>query len=360
MVNEIQNSGSSGLSVNVQNNGFGGALDIERQTLGYKWEDPLIKFQGIRSTELKTPLNIDLSSYEKNEPDRRIYRGEKGKVDLEIKDEKGLWRDVIEFTLDDSGAITGAKTGYNNAYVAYFLETGLDTKTFSTLKSALSSTGINLDITPPQREQIKEAYQEKLNYGKSVKENIAFANSKGKNYQPLALSPNTTRGVLQHEYAIVNSTDVQNKLATYGAGPCLILAIYNPTTKTAGLAHIDALTTPASVGGFIYQLKNNLGPGAQLQVHLAGGDRSSEEMVSSVIDMIKQDKDLKLVSSDVIGSGYLGEAKQLAIDAATGVVSNSVVPSQIDSGPNVDIRLQTLGFQFTPSGLKVSPKSNNK
>src|SRR5262245_3901062 len=117
---------------------------------------------------------------------------------------------------------------------------------------------------------------------------INEANKKQPSYKYFQLTPDNTRGVLQHEYSIVSSTAKQNQLGTYGAGPCVIMAAWNPDAKKAGLAHVDALTDIGSVKNFVNQVASGLKDGTKLQVHLLGGDRSSTKLQAELVTLVKK------------------------------------------------------------------------
>ncbi len=204
---------------------------------------------------------------------------------------------------------------------------------------------------------------------------IAEANKKQPSYHVFHLTPDTTRGVLQHEYSIVASTGKQTQLATYGAGPCVIVAAWNPDTKKAGLAHVDSLTDIASVEAFINQVGSGRKEKTKIQVHLVGGDNTTIGMQAKLVTVVRNNPRLELVSADLGGGNGLAGfsirssgsdelmsgnsdfgGRSLAIRATTGEVFNFVYPSTIDAGRDSEIRLRLIALSTSVSPLHRVPE----
>jgi chemotaxis receptor (MCP) glutamine deamidase CheD len=183
---------------------------------------------------------------------------------------------------------------------------------------------------------------------------IREANKKRPRYESFPLTPDNTRGVLQHEYLVVTSGAKQNQLAIYGAGPCVIIALWNRDTKTAGLAHVDDKTNIYSIQAFVEQVASGAKEGTKIQVHLVGGDSLSIDLQATLLKEIKNDSVLELISADLGRSfDYVG-GQSLAISATTGKISDSVDTSMIDEGRNAESRLLSVGVG--PSYLRRVPE----
>src|SRR5262249_19569476 len=199
---------------------------------------------------------------------------------------------------------------------------------------------------------------------------IKEANKNQPSYKYFQLTPDNTRGVLQHEYSIVLSTAKQNQLGTYGAGPCVIMAAWNSDAKKAGLAHIDSLTDIRSVQDFLNQVASGRKDGTKLQVHLVGGDSSSTMLQTELVTLVTKNPTLELVSADLGSSDYVtllsatrempgtlgGGGQSLAIRATTGEISNFVDPSIIDPGQHSEDRLRLAGLESSKSPLVRVPE----
>jgi hypothetical protein len=86
------------------------------------------------------------------------------------------------------------------------------------------------------------------------------------------LNPNNTRGVMPGEWAMARGGSKQYQLASYGAGPSVIVAAWYPDVKIAVLAHVDASTDLGSVQRVLFEVASKYNSTAKIQVHLAGGD----------------------------------------------------------------------------------------
>lgn len=176
---------------------------------------------------------------------------------------------------------------------------------------------------------------------------LQSANRNEQAHQVGSFSKNEAQAVLQHEVAITNSNSTKPILGTYGAGPCVIVALYNPQTKVAALAHVDSLTNINSLAHHVDQISS---VGA-VEVHLSGGDSSSKKMVTEIIKLINSRQGAKIISANVC-NGY--ESKSLALDSRTGAVFTSFDPKQLQHADDWELRLQLVGMQFSSSAITKS------
>ncbi|MBV53236.1 MAG: hypothetical protein CL816_04115 [Coxiellaceae bacterium] len=146
-----------------------------------------------------------------------------------------------------------------------------------------------------------------------------------------------TRGVLQGEFGVTDGNDAIPILGTFGAGPCLIVAIYESEKKSAFLTHIDASTCLDSFNRELSRLNYN--PRTS-QVHLYGGDSSSHDMCMDVYE-IMENKGFVIVNSDIVREET--DSASFAIDARNGNVYSNVNSNDLDT-PNIDARLTCRGL----------------
>lgn len=161
-------------------------------------------------------------------------------------------------------------------------------------------------------------------------------------------TPEEARGVAQRELVMANLDSQKPILGTFGAGPCVAIAVYNPTTHKAMLSHVDALTDLSSLRRYLDIIAQD--SKEKLQVHLAGGQESSKEVCTKIIKMLNDRDDNTIKSSKLIPLGGSGES--LAIDARTGEVFTSFNPNQLDLGTDFDSKNQLLGLQTSISPIK--------
>lgn len=166
--------------------------------------------------------------------------------------------------------------------------------------------------------------------------------------------------VLQHEYAITNAESEKPVLGTFGAGPCLILALYDDKNKVAMLAHIDALTNLTSLSILFSRVSKE-----NTVAHLFGGNLSSKAMCIDVADLVERNN-IKIVNADIVRFDF--SSASLAIDSRTGSIYE-VEPQQLESDKNMDARLRLVGLQFMPTAMtqvydgtrfKNSPKAEER
>ncbi len=185
------------------------------------------------------------------------------------------------------------------------------------------------------------SYRESIQIYNEQDNLINSANSHLQTQNPGFFTSNEARGVAQNELVIASADSQKPILGTFGAGPCVAIAVYNPTTHSAILAHIDELTNISSLNKYLDTIaKNSSEP---LQVHLAGGEEESKKMCVEIIKMLNKRGDNIIKSSKLIPLGGSGES--LAIDARTGEIFTSFNPDQLDLGKDFDLKNKLLGFQ---------------
>jgi hypothetical protein len=172
---------------------------------------------------------------------------------------------------------------------------------------------------------------------------IDLANSNSQTNKLGSFTPNEARGVAQNELVMANLDSQKPILGTFGADSCVAIAVYNPTTHKAMLTHVDALTDINSLKKYLDIIaKDSSEP---LQVHLAGGDKSSKKMCANIIKMLKDRGDNTIKSSKLIPLGQSGES--LAIDARTGEIFTSFTFKQLDLGNDFDFKSKVIALQIS-------------
>lgn len=185
---------------------------------------------------------------------------------------------------------------------------------------------------------VKESQQKKL---------LEIAKPLSGHRSRIDFHPQETCAVLQHEYAITTSNSIKPVLATYGAGPCLIIAIYDEESKKAVLTHVDSATHLDSLN----RLLKMMNPSSS-SVHLCGGDMSSQDMCMDIVELIESNG-FKISNSDIVRSGFCFDSASLAIDARTGSIYSPVSPKHLETGKDQEIRLQMAGMVFGKSAVRV-------
>jgi hypothetical protein len=95
----------------------------------------------------------------------------------------------------------------------------------------------------------------------------------------------------------------------------------------------------------------------RLEIHLAGGDNSSREQVSRLIDIIEQTPNAKIKTADLL---YTGNSKKLAIDSRTGEASTSFSYTQLEEGKDFDMKVRMIVLQTQPYPLSKGYNSETE
>jgi len=156
-------------------------------------------------------------------------------------------------------------------------------------------------------------------------------------------SRHEARAVLQGEYAVAGSGAKQPVTGTWGAWPCLIMALYDSKNRMALIAHIDASTDidslPLTLSGF---------SGEHTVAHLYGGNLMSTGMCMDVVDFLEREK-IKIENADIVRSGL--EPASLAIDARNGQIYTPCRRTDFTDDPSLKDRFEI----YSVSGFFVRP-----
>ncbi len=135
-------------------------------------------------------------------------------------------------------------------------------------------------------------------------------------------------------------------LTSFGAATCIIIAIYNPATKEAALAHFDSNSSPKSLA----EIFEKLSPGGKenLDIHLAGGSKLAEDVLDNVLKVINRKKNAVIKSSKL-----MQEHDKLAIDARSGKPIYDFDLKQIDHSARYWPASEKVEFEKGQQDLKT-------
>jgi hypothetical protein len=307
-----------------------------------------MKFKN--TATLDTPLAIDVRALAENFPDY-WYGGtikpdkySAGITSERVIDRANNYRLILNFDGNDGQGFTTVSSDIPLKELAYILGR-LPAEQFEKLRNAFAGTPLELPIlTVFDLEQIRYQEDRRVRDRQLVEEVRSIGQRE--NYGHFTSAE--AEGILQHEMGFTDAKSERPVLATFGAGPCIAIAVYNPETRTASLAHIDALTELPSTDALFYQLSKD--SDATLEVHLAGGMEMSREQVTELIRRIQIKPNVAVKSANIIPEDGGFGGKSLAIDSRTGEVFTDFDVHQLNT-PNLDGRLMMVGMQFIRSPI---------
>jgi ribosomal protein S18 acetylase RimI-like enzyme len=217
------------------------------------------------------------------------------------------------------GAVTAEAKGGGEANAAAQIE-----QTAVIGKAAkVETAGVTANAAPSNNTK-ETFYLQELAKRKALIQGLIDKSSAYRTNNPRGSKPALVKDVitvLQTQAAITQFGVSERYLQTYGAGPCFILAIYDPATKTAALAHIDDKT---DVAASIFQMlsKMNLSSRENLQARIIGGYGYSIRSVDDTIGLVNN---LRAENIDIVEIGWNESSTDSAaviIDSETGEVFN--------------------------------------
>jgi hypothetical protein len=303
----------------------------------------VLDYAGEKLAKFAPRLALAFPEIKKKAPNDHIEVGRVGDIEFVCFDSICL----VEFHMLN-GQVDSMTSVYQPAFVAYVMKQVLKQDDYNSLIGRTKGTALDLSVVKP--DDVREV-ERMIAARTHDADAIAEANRTPPNYAGLKLNPSNTRAVLEGEWAIARAKSTQFQLATFGAGPCVIVAAWNPGEKKAVLAHVDALTDLGSVRHVLDEVASGRGT-SKIQVHLAGGEESSKELQAGLIKMIKQDPDtMELVSAD-LGSS---ESDSLTISAENGKIATGISRSQVDLGADADKRLKRVEERLQSARMKLTP-----
>jgi hypothetical protein len=148
------------------------------------------------------------------------------------------------------------------------------------------------------------------------------------------INPGIARGILQGEVGFASADSQKHLIGSYGAGPCVIIALYHPASKRAALAHVDGnVDARGAIATLAYHLTAK-SDSKSFNVHLASGTLGQGNEIERRLKQF-----LSYHRGAVICSEH--NTSSLAIDAKDGSVYEGVKFGQLDDGEEVDARLKT-------------------
>jgi hypothetical protein len=153
-----------------------------------------------------------------------------------------------------------------------------------------------------------------------------------------------------YEIGVTSLNHEKTILGTFGAGPCIILAIFNPNDHTALLSHLSSGVSSKHFFPYLNQFSKD--QGKKFQAYIAGSDHSTRNQMSTLIDDLQKRDDLEIVGVS-LGDGF--NDKSLAIDALTGEVFTDFNPDQLQDRfmSQAKIMVRSSMFLFNPSSARL-------
>ncbi len=127
--------------------------------------------------------------------------------------------------------------------------------------------------------------------------------------------------------AFTNDVASRPVLVTFGAGPCVIVAAYNPKTHEASLTHIDASSDIRDLWPLISKI-DGVDEKDPIEVHISGGNEELER-AADIMRVLSYMNNVTIKSAYVDQSHGLSDA--MAIDARTGNISAEFIPTNVDT-----------------------------
>lgn len=151
--------------------------------------------------------------------------------------------------------------------------------------------------------------------------------------------------VLQKEAGITKADRPHRFLKTFGAGPCVILALYDKESKTGSLVHLDGTTDVKRAVSMTLARMNASGASPKgIEASLVGGQRhQSEDLIINITNELEKEQ------ISVKGRGILtsdpSDSKAVIMDTATGELYNLRPRGQyFQSRPDHEARLMASRF----------------
>jgi len=166
--------------------------------------------------------------------------------------------------------------------------------------------------------------------------------------------------VFTHEFAMTRPGKGRSRyIQTFSAGPCVILSLYDPETKTGLVAHFDATTdVKASFHSLTAGLQRHEVDISRMKARIVGGQTGrSEELILGLRDQIKA-RQIEVVEEDIIESSFY--VSNVVLDTQTGELYDYEETSLTRSKAELDIaslKVQLnmgkgLSFHRSPRGLE--------
>lgn len=140
-------------------------------------------------------------------------------------------------------------------------------------------------------------------------------------------SKETAFNILQAEYGITKHDADRPILASTGAGPCVILSLYNEQEKLGFLSHIDDATDLNEISSCIFEMRTNTDQ--PLTAHMIGGWSDTYNMVANIALRLEEQPNINLAGWEDAGN----ITSNFALDTRNGHVYSAFNVESLDSGP---------------------------
>lgn len=166
-------------------------------------------------------------------------------------------------------------------------------------------------------------------------------------YEDINTDQDSIIGVLQGEYAISDQGNTKNKVASFGASPCLMIFIRRPeqidfqrkvkVSARGAVAHFDALSTVESIGDMISKMPSH----QPLEVSIISGGFDRQ----TFLKLLNYFENKNVVLKVDIGNGV----DSAVMDIETGKMQKHIHPE--DCGENKDLRMSLTSLKTTVQSL---------
>ncbi|MEI6188206.1 MAG: hypothetical protein WCP46_06895 [Alphaproteobacteria bacterium] len=135
------------------------------------------------------------------------------------------------------------------------------------------------------------------------------------------INPKIACAILQSEAGVTDYSANKYILGSFGAGPCVIMTVFNPVSKIAALAHID---TCVHIGNTISLMTYPLVQDheSRLEVYLSTSQINNNPTLEKIKAYINDQK-VKFIVKDIL------QSSSLAINAKDGSVTVDVYPHNL-------------------------------
>lgn len=192
------------------------------------------------------------------------------------------------------------------------------------------------------------SYKKAMEEVNNENELLNFANSKADAGTYGRFLSAESYALVQGEFGITSIFSTKPIIGSCGAGPCIIIAIWNASTKEAILAHVDECTTFSSIE-LLFKIISSC-ESDRLEVHMHGGNSTTKTQAAQIVGLVKSKKNSELVSANLC-KGY--DRKSLAIDSRTGKTLTAFSVSGLQYNDDFDVRIKTAGLRTTESPLNL-------
>ena len=300
------------------------------------------------TANLAKPLNINVQELQKYIPNSRYrapFKNSLGElITSEYISNSNDYSSMIGFNGKTENGFTQIIADISLKELANLLEK-VPEEMKNPLIEALKGTKLEIpELTESDKKQIQVKKQrEKL---------LENANKIGQEESVGKFTSEDAYGIIQGSVGYTNSTSQKPILGTYGAGPCIIVAMYNSETKKAALSHIDtSLDMNKTLNNMISSIQSS--QDKKLSIHLRGGDSSAKNQAKDLLNYLSKRGDVEIKSCSLVT--YTSD--RLAIDSRTGDIYTNFQVNQLEAHPECSQLiqrhvLQIMSNNLSPAGIQ--------